>query len=77
MAASAVSPLTHSAQWKPPVSAAAAAFVYYVPDPSAPIWRASGLMVIALAGNQVCGLTRFAGHGPLARFGFPRTLPRD
>jgi RNA polymerase sigma-70 factor (ECF subfamily) len=53
------------------------AFVYYVPDPSAPIWRAGGLMVIALAGNQVCGLTRFAGHGPLARFGFPRTLPRD
>jgi hypothetical protein len=34
-------------------------------------------MVIALAGNQVCELTRFAGHGPLARFGFPRTLPRD
>jgi hypothetical protein len=34
-------------------------------------------MVLALDGNRVCGLTRFASHGPLARFGLPRTLPRD
>jgi RNA polymerase sigma-70 factor (ECF subfamily) len=53
------------------------AFVYYVPDPSAPVWRAGSLMVLALDGNRVCGLTRFASHGPLARFGLPRTLPRD
>jgi RNA polymerase sigma-70 factor (ECF subfamily) len=53
------------------------AFVYYVPDPSAPVWRAGSLMVLALDGNRVCGLTRFASHGLLARFGLPRTLPRD
>jgi RNA polymerase sigma-70 factor (TIGR02960 family) len=53
------------------------AFVYYVPDPSAPVWRAGSLMILALDGNRVCGLTRFASHGLLARFGLPRTLPRD
>jgi RNA polymerase sigma-70 factor (TIGR02960 family) len=53
------------------------AFVYYVPDPSAPVWRAGSLMVLALDGNQVCGLTRFASQGLLGRFGLPRTLPRD
>ncbi len=52
------------------------AFVYYVPDPAAPVWRAGSLMVLALDGNRVCGLTRFASHGLLARFGLPRTLPR-
>lgn len=53
------------------------ALVLYHPDPSAPIWRACGLIVITLRGHQVHGLTRFADPGLLARFGFPRTLPRD
>jgi hypothetical protein len=51
------------------------AFVYYVPDPSAPVWRAGSLMVLALDGNRVCGLTRFASHGLLARFGLPVRCP--
>ena len=53
------------------------ALVLYLPDPSAPIWRACGLIVLTLRGNQIHALTRFADLGLLARFGFPRTLPRD
>jgi RNA polymerase sigma-70 factor (ECF subfamily) len=52
------------------------ALVLYLPDPNAPIWRACGLIVLTLRGNQVHALTRFADLGFLARFGFPRTLPR-
>jgi RNA polymerase sigma-70 factor (TIGR02960 family) len=52
------------------------ALVLYLPDPSAPIWRACGLIVLSLRGNQVHGLTRFGDLSLLARFGYPRTLPR-
>lgn len=53
------------------------AFGYYVPDPCAPIWRTVGIMVLALEGDRICGITRFGDHGLLARFGMPRTLPRN
>jgi len=53
------------------------ALVYYLPDPCAPIWRAGSLMVLTLRGNQVSEITRFGNHGLLARFGLPRTLPRE
>jgi RNA polymerase sigma-70 factor (TIGR02960 family) len=53
------------------------ALVLYLPDPCAPIWRASSLAVLTLRGNQVSMLTRFGDLGLLARFGLPRTLPRD
>jgi RNA polymerase sigma-70 factor (ECF subfamily) len=53
------------------------ALAYYLPDPSAPIWRASGLVVLTLRGNRISVLTRFGYRGCLARFGLPRTLPRD
>jgi RNA polymerase sigma-70 factor (TIGR02960 family) len=53
------------------------AFVYYLPDPYAPIWRAGSIMVLTVAGSQVSAVTRFANLGLLARFGLPRTLPRD
>ncbi|MEY9873192.1 RNA polymerase sigma-70 factor (TIGR02960 family) [Streptacidiphilus sp. MAP12-33] len=53
------------------------ALVLYLPDPHAPIWRASGLIVLSLRGDQVQALTRFASPNLLARFGYPRTLPRD
>ena len=52
------------------------AMVLYLPDPQAPIWRYCGLIVFALRGDRVQGLTRFAGQDSLTRFGFPRTLPR-
>jgi hypothetical protein len=51
------------------------ALVLYLPDPSAPIWRASGLIVLTLEGNQIRALSRFGNLGLIARFGFPRTLP--
>ncbi|MEY9834866.1 sigma-70 family RNA polymerase sigma factor [Streptacidiphilus sp. EB103A] len=52
------------------------ALVLYLPDPSAPIRRAGGLIVITLQGDRIRRLTRFGDLGVLARFGFPRTLPR-
>jgi len=53
------------------------ALVLYHPDPHAPIWRADGLIVLALRGERIHTLTRFRDQGNLARFGYPRTLPRD
>jgi RNA polymerase sigma-70 factor (ECF subfamily) len=53
------------------------ALVLYLPDPTAPIWRANGLIVLTLRGNQIHALTRFGNLGLLARFGFPRTLQQD
>jgi len=53
------------------------ALVFYLADPSAPIWRASSFVVLTLRGNQVSMITRFSDRGLLARFGLPRTLPRD
>jgi len=53
------------------------ALVLYLPDPSAPLWRACGLIVLTLRGDQIRALTRFGDLGLLARFGFPRTLPRS
>jgi RNA polymerase sigma-70 factor (ECF subfamily) len=53
------------------------AVVYYLPDPCAPIWRAGSLLVLGLRGDRVCAVTRFGDRGLLARFGLPRTLPRD
>jgi SnoaL-like domain len=53
------------------------ALVFYHADPSAPIWRANSLVVLTLRGNRVSVLTRFADRGLFARFGLPRTLPRE
>jgi RNA polymerase sigma-70 factor (TIGR02960 family) len=53
------------------------ALAVYLPDPRAPLWRASSFVVLTLRGSQVSKLTRFGDLGLLARFGLPRTLPRD
>jgi len=53
------------------------AIVVYLADPCAPIWRASSLVVLTLLGNRICAITRFGDRALLARFGLPRTLPRD
>ena len=53
------------------------ALAFYLADPCTPLWRASSLVVLTLRGNQGCVLTRFGDRGLLARFGLPRTLPRD
>lgn len=53
------------------------ALALYLADPTAPIWRASSFVVLTMRGNQIQALTRFGDLGLLARFGLPRTLPRD
>jgi RNA polymerase sigma-70 factor (ECF subfamily) len=53
------------------------ALVLYLADPCAPIWRVSSLAVLTLRGNRVCAITRFGDRALFARFGLPRTLPRD
>jgi RNA polymerase sigma-70 factor (TIGR02960 family) len=50
------------------------AFAIYVGDPDAAVFRANGLMVVALTGNLASALTRF-DNSALSRFGLPRTLP--
>jgi RNA polymerase sigma-70 factor (ECF subfamily) len=53
------------------------AFGYYLPDPTTPIFRVNGLLVLTLRDDRVSVLTRFGDKALLARFGLPRTLPCD
>ena len=53
------------------------ALALYLPDPCTPIWRVSSLVVLTLRGSRVCLITRFGDRKVFARFGLPRTLPRD
>ncbi len=50
------------------------AYGMYLRDPHASIAHANGLLVLTLAGRQICAMTRF-DNSVLARFGLPRTLP--
>lgn len=50
------------------------AFGVYVRDPSAPVARANGLLVLTLAGNRIGVMTHFPAS-VFPRFGLPRTLP--
>ena len=52
------------------------AFGYYRPDPNANVYRASGFIVLSVAGEQVSSMTRFGDKSLFACFGLPRTLPR-
>jgi RNA polymerase sigma-70 factor (ECF subfamily) len=45
-----------------------------VPDGSAPA-GGQGMIVPTLAGNRICGVTRFLDNGLLDRFGLPATFP--
>jgi hypothetical protein len=49
-------------------------FGLYVRDPHAPVLHAIGLLVLTLAGDRICAMTRFDAS-VLAYFGLPRTLP--
>jgi RNA polymerase sigma-70 factor (ECF subfamily) len=51
------------------------AFGFYLPDPTAGIYRAGGIMVLTVTGDQISGIARFSDRSLLARFGLPRTLP--
>jgi RNA polymerase sigma-70 factor (ECF subfamily) len=50
------------------------AFCGYVRDPTAGVLHANGLLVLTLAGDRICVMTRF-DNSVLPRFGLPRTLP--
>jgi RNA polymerase sigma-70 factor (TIGR02960 family) len=47
---------------------------YYLRDPRSPVAHAHGLFVLALAGDQICAITRFGGSGLFPLFGLPPTL---
>ena len=49
------------------------AFGVYVADMHTRIFHANGLLVPTLAGDRICGITRF-DNGALPHFGLPRTL---
>lgn len=51
------------------------AFGCYLRDAHAPISHAHGLIVLTLAGDQICVITRFLDNSVLPKFGLPRTLP--
>jgi RNA polymerase sigma-70 factor (TIGR02960 family) len=50
------------------------AFGLYVSDPRARIRHGTGLLVLTLAGDRICAMTRF-DTSMLAYFGLPRILP--
>jgi RNA polymerase sigma-70 factor (ECF subfamily) len=52
------------------------AFGYYLQDAHAPIAHAHGLIVLTLAGDKVCAITRF-GDTVFPQFGLPRTVDRS
>lgn len=52
----------------------APAFGFYRPDPHADVYRASGIMVVSVAGARVSSLARFADKSLFATFGLPRTI---
>jgi RNA polymerase sigma-70 factor (ECF subfamily) len=52
----------------------APALGYYRQDPHADVYRASGLMVVSVAGARVSSLTRFGDKSLFATFGLPRTI---
>jgi RNA polymerase sigma-70 factor (ECF subfamily) len=51
------------------------AFGYYLRDPQAPVARAHGLIVLTLAGDKICAITRFGDNSLFPHFGLPRRLP--
>jgi RNA polymerase sigma-70 factor (TIGR02960 family) len=50
------------------------AFGYYIEDGQAPIAHAHSLVVLTLAGDKICAITRFGDNSLLPHFGLPRTL---
>jgi RNA polymerase sigma-70 factor (ECF subfamily) len=51
------------------------AFGCYLPDGTAPIARAHGLLVLTLTGDRIAAITRFLDNSVLPQFGLPRILP--
>jgi RNA polymerase sigma-70 factor (ECF subfamily) len=53
------------------------AFGCYVPDSTAPVAHAHGLLVLTMQGTRISAVTRFVDSGLLPLFGLPRTLKDD
>ncbi len=51
------------------------AFGYYLAGPHTPVAHAHSLIVLTLAGDKICAITRFGDNNLLPRFGLPPTLP--
>ena len=51
------------------------AFGYYRPGPHTPVARPHSLVVLTLAGNKICAITRFGDNSLFRYFGLPPTLP--
>ena len=51
------------------------AFGCYVPDPRARISPLHGILVLTMADDRICAITRFIDGGLAPHFGLPRTLP--
>jgi len=51
------------------------AFGYYPADPQAPVAHVHSLIVLTLAGDRICAITRFGGNCSFPGFGLPQTLP--
>jgi RNA polymerase sigma-70 factor, ECF subfamily len=52
------------------------AFGYYRADPHEPVARPHSLVVLTLAGDKICAITRFGDDNLFPHFGLPPTLPR-
>jgi RNA polymerase sigma-70 factor (ECF subfamily) len=51
------------------------AFGYYRTDLDSPVAHAHGLIVLTLAGDKICAITRIGDNSLFPRFGLQRTLP--
>jgi RNA polymerase sigma-70 factor (TIGR02960 family) len=51
------------------------AFGYYRADQHARVAHAHSLIVLTLAGDKICAITRFGDNNLFPHFGLPRTLP--
>ena len=51
------------------------AFGYYRTDPDSPVAHAHSLVVLTLAGDKICAITRFGDISLFPHFGLPQTLP--
>jgi hypothetical protein len=49
-------------------------FGHYIGDPTTPVVRGVGVIVLTLDEDRISHLIRFAGSALLSRFGLPRTL---
>ena len=62
--------------WCPPAPTTSPRSATTCADPHAPVAHAHGLVVLTLAGDKICAITRFGDNSLFPHFGLPQTLPR-